>query len=101
MMKPMKSMNKKSQQMGNFTRGNPIVESMMGELMRGMMPKGVSSPKQMMQGGMGSMAKFAMGHGGVQGRFSGQQNLKKFLMQYSRYGKKTAKGVNLNKLLKF
>jgi len=92
---------KKFQQQGNMTRGNPLVEQLVGNMMRGLMPKMPASPKQLSAGGYGSMAKMAMGHGGVKGRFSGKTNLKKFLMQYSRYGKKSNKALDLKKLMKW
>lgn len=96
------NMMKKQQQFGSMRRGNPVMEQMMGGLMRGIMPKKVGLPTQTMQGGFGNMGKLAIGHGNRSlQRYANKPNLQKFLMQYSQYGKRNIKFADPNKLIKF
>ena len=92
------------QQYGKLGRGNPLTEQMYGGLMRGLMPQGISLPQvnQINQGGYGGMGKLAPGSGYNRAqRFGTTPNLKKYLMQYSRYGKRLNKNLKTNSLLKY
>jgi hypothetical protein len=95
-------MTNKFQQFGNMQRGNPAVEQFLGSLMKGIIPKGIASQKQMGMGGFGSLGKLRMGHGfNRTQRFGNRANLKNFLMQYSNQGKRNIKTMDLNRLTKF
>lgn len=95
------NMMKKNQQMGQFKRGNPMIEQMMGSMLQKMMPRLPALPQQNMQGGMGMMGKVALGSGYNKMRLLNTVELKKHLMQYSRYGQKMNKSIDPRKLLRW
>ena len=92
---------KKQQQIGDFGRGSPLTEHMMGGLMQGLMPDMPTSPQQTGMGGMGMLSELnPMGNYSRPTRFANKSNLKKFLMQYSYLGKNKSMGIDLKSILK-